>query len=481
MRSRRLARPLPSLLVVSSLVACSDRGVVETGDDDRFEPVCGQDGPVVLATAEADEDIRWLSRVDGSDDLHVRIDARGTPAPGEPPDIRAQAVIDECGDPVADVVVDVGYLRWRQGVLFGCMAGDLVRLEGYDDPAPSILARGDCSPSEVGEWWVALDAEDDAETGRLVSIEVEGSSVRARPIVDEVAFGGGSHGYQLSGDEIFVQTPELAVEQVDPRTGARARVLEQVDDGRWHVRGDVVVYQGPRVDPAVPSPLVVRSRATGAEQTVSTTLPVDWFSLEDDVLHTTSVVPPSEQRFQWFELDPLRPLALPEGTGVAWRQADGTLALTRYEPGQPGFEVLLWSETEPVRALFDCPDCRLTLSFFFTEHTDMLFARSSPVRDEVWRFEHAGGPPVYLGERTSTAEVLDDGRVLSVRVGDDGEHGPLQLWGDQGEPVTTLDDDVTRRSIDFTLGLRAPGEVAYAAIEGDGSLTLLRARLAPRP
>jgi hypothetical protein len=100
---------------------------------------------------------------------------------------------------------------------------------------------------------------------------------------------------------------------------------------------------------------------------------------------------------------------------------------------------------------------------------------------ELWRFEDAEGPPRLLGNALGAGDVLDDGRVLTVRVGEDEEHGPLMLADDLSDPdgfIETLVSNVDVASISFTGHYDVPGEIVYEAKLDDGTHALFRARLA---
>jgi hypothetical protein len=99
-------------------------------------------------------------------------------------------------------------------------------------------------------------------------------------------------------------------------------------------------------------------------------------------------------------------------------------------------------------------------------------------QDEVWRLDPAGGRPRMVGNSFIAGMVLDDDRVLTVRVGEDNQPGPLLLIDETNESEVTLVPSVDPVSIWFTLGFAAPGDIVYEEEHDDGTSSLVRARLA---
>lgn len=468
MPSRLVVLPLLSLFSFG-LVACSDPG---TDPDDlgdvEFAPLCGQDGPVELLAVAADEEVLTVDRIGDGDEIHVRVMVDEERGHGDPPEVRRSVVIDECGGVIAELASPAyGLQRWDD-VLVGCIDGDLVWLTDYDDPSPSILVQGSCSASLVGDRRVVVD-----DRGSVVTIETEGSAVMVRELV-----GPGSIDISVRpGDdgEILVQTPELAVERVDPHTGARELLLAQAAEQRWGIQRDAMAYQLPSADPDEPSPLILRDRRTGAEQTVDPGFPVVRFGWYDEALLLTAGAEPDQ--LQWYRLDPVRALELPAGTSVVRLRDDGLLWLERNEPALDVVELLLWREGEAPQSEWACPSCRALVIERTDAYSGYLMQTADPEQQEMWRIERAGGPPRLVGNALGAGTVLDDGRVLSVHVGDDGEHGPLLVAHELGEDDVTLAPRVSISAIRFTLGFDAPDELVYEAVDDDGTSSLQRVRL----
>lgn len=74
---------------------------------------------------------------------------------------------------------------------------------------------------------------------------------------------------------------------------------------------------------------------------------------------------------------------------------------------------------------------------------------------------------------------LEDGRLLTVPVGGDFEHGPLLLFPGDGGSAITLAPRVNHRASYFSYLYDVPGEIVYEAMPEDGPHALYRARLAP--
>lgn len=474
MSSRLVVLSLSSLSLLG-LVACSDPGTGSDGPADaEFEPLCGQDGAVELVALAADEDVLTLDRI-GDGEIHLRVKVDEELGLYDPPQVRRSVVIDECGEELAEVASPAYFLQWWGDALIGCLDRDLVWLTGYDDPSPSVLAREGCDARQVGERWVTFDLEDpDADVGNIVAIETEGSTVRVRELVDAGSIV--DHSVSRGVDaQIVVLTHELALERVDPATGARERLLEQAAAHRWSIDGDMIAYQRPSDDPDDPGPVILRDQRTGAEQLVDPGFPVASGWLEDGLLH---MVGAELGQAQWLRLDPLRALDLPADATLLRQQDDGTLWLERGQPEPGEYEQLLWREGEAPQSVLTCSPCRAAVHERAGTYSSVLLETAEPGRSELWRLDRAGGPPRLIGNALGTGTVLEDDRVLSVRVGDDREHGPLLLAHDLGEDDVTLAPMVDVSSIQWTLGLGAPDEIAYEEVHGNGTATLYRARLA---
>lgn len=465
--------PLLSLSLLG-LVACNDPGV--DPDDPstvEFEPLCGQNGPVELMALAADEETLSVSRIDDGDEIQVRVKADRPPEASL--EISRNVVIDECGGVIADVAPTVYDLRRLSDVLLGCVDEDLVWLTDYDDPSPSVLARKGCRMMQVGDHWVTRDTASESEIGRIVTIETEGTTVRVRELIDAASVLHAIVSPGVDG-KVLVQTPDLAVYRIDPDTGARTLLLEQAAEKKWHTNGDAIAYQLPSTDPAEPSPLILRDPRTGAEEILDPGFPVLSFGWSgDEVLGTAG---PSIGDLQWFRLDPLRTLVLPEGTDLVLVRDDGSFWLQRRDLMQGTYELLSWREGE-------APQSELTLASYTlisTSHTDtyvdVQVEIDGPEHREVWRLDPAGGPPRMIGNALHVGMVLDDDRVLTIRVDEAYEQGPLLLIDEVSESEVTLVPRVDSFSIWFTLGFDAPDEIVYEEEHDDGTASLTRARLA---
>lgn len=458
-------------LSLLGLVACNDPGV--DPDDVELEPLCGQDGAVELMALAADEEVLSVVRIDDGDEIQVRVKADDPPE--EPLAIRRNVVIDECGGVIADVAPAVYHLRTLGDVLLGCVDEDLVWLTDYDDPSPSVLARKGCDVRQVGDHWVTRDTASDSEIGRIVTIATEGSAVRVRELVDAPSVLRAMVSRGVDG-KILVQTPELAVYRIDPDTGARTLLLEQAAEGEWTTNGDAIAYQLPSVDPDEPAPLILRDQRTGAEQSVDPGFPVlsfGWYG--DGVLGTSG---PSIGDLQWFRLDPLRVLALPEGTDLLMVRDDGSFWLQRRDFTLDTYELLSWREGEAPQSELTLASYGLVATARTDTYVDVQVELDGPEHREVWRLDPAGGRPRLIGNAFNVGMVLDDDRVLTVRVGEDRRQGPLLLVDEVSESEVTLVPSVDSFSIWFTLGFAAPGEIVYEEEHDDGTASLARARLA---
>lgn len=461
-------------LSLLGLVACNDPGVdPDDPGDVEFEPLCGQDGPLELMALVADEEVLSVRRIDDGDEIQVRVRAEDPPEASL--EIRRNVVIDECGGVIAEVASAAHSLRRRDDVLLGCIDDDLVWLTGYDDPSPSVLARMGCNERQVGDRWVTRDTASESEIGRIVTIETEGSTVRVRELVDAASVLRASASGGVDG-KILVQTPELAVYRVDAETGARTLLLEQAAEGKWTMNGDAIAYQRPSLDPDEPSPLILRDPRTGAEQTVDPGFPVLSFGWSGEGVLGTSGALIGD--VQWFRLDPLRALALPEGTDLLMVRDDGSFWLQRRDFTLGTYELLTWREGEAPRSELVFAPAVLVSTSRTDTYLDVRVELDEAEHDEVWRLDPAGGRPRMVGNSFIGGIVLDEDRVLTVLVDEDLQQGPLLLIDEASESEVTLVPRVDPFSIWFTLGFAAPGEIVYEEEHDDGTSSLARARLA---
>lgn len=475
--SRRRRLLLSSSL--SWLVACSGDEVDVGPPEAAFEALCGQQGPVELVALADDEEVAWADRIAESEHVHVRVKVDGY-VPGEPPIVRRNVVLDECGAEIAEVASEVDRLWWWNGVLLGCIEHDLVSLSGYDDPSPELLARRGCGARLEGERWLAIDAEPDATVARVVAVELAGSSVSVRELVPQARIGGFTSAPTVVDGQVFAQSPDLTLYRVDPSDPDAGLQIElaQVDEGKWSVSGDLLAYRLPAAEGEDPNPVILRDRRTGAELALGPDVPSDGFGwMGEGMFGTWSEDAPKED-WRWWRLDPLRELDVPEGTTVELQRDDGLLWLERRDPEQGVLEMLLWAEGEAPQVVWSCPSCTITVESRSSLYIERLVQTTDPDRRELWRFDTAGNPPTLLGNAMGGGAVLDDGRLLTVKVGEDDEHGPLLLIDGEDDPGVTLVENVDVASIHFTLGFENPGEIVYEARLDDGTHGLFRARLA---
>jgi len=475
--SRRLL-----LVCALGLAACGEDA--PSPEDAPFEPLCGQDGPVELLALAADEEVATAHRL-VDDHVVVRVSVEGEVRSDDPAHRRRNVVLDACGGVISEVASDAEFLKRWDDVLVGCIGEDLVSLAGYDDPSPTLLLPRACGRTQrVGERWVVVDAEPNATLGRVVSLEVVGTEIRTHELVAGVLHDGidGTESFASVVDgEVFVQTPDLAVHRVDPVTGALALELAAAEAGTrfWDVRGPWIAYQPPAAGPDEPVPLVLRDRRTGAEQIVLDDVREQSFGwVGDGLLRVSRVVDlATEQRL--FGIEPVREIAIPRGTLLSWQRDDGRSWLQEHDRDQRELRLWLWHEGAEPQLEWSCTECDWILSARTDGYFEYLIELSDPERNEMWRFEDAGGPPRMVGNAPHVSHVMDDDRVLTVLMDEDDRYGELVLLDEEGVPVETIETDANRFSAHFTIGYDVPGEIVYEARHPDGTSSLYRARLAP--
>jgi hypothetical protein len=475
MRLRWLGPSLP--LLSAWLVACGDDVVDPAAVP--LAPLCGEDAPVELLRLDDDEEVGWLRRIGEDGDLHVIV----TSADDQDvePTSRRNAVVDACGEEVIELATDPGYLdHWGDAVV-ACIGADLVQLSGYDDPSPTVLARRGCAARRVGEQWLTLDVEPEATVGRLVAIDIDGAAITVRELLADVVVGEvGVYPADVDARAV-VQTADLAVRSVDPRTGSVVVALEQAHAGAWSILGDRIAYRPPALDAEAPSPLVVRDRRTGAEQSLEADVPMSWWVgwATDDLLTTAPPGPDIGQR--WFRLDPLRELVAPEGTHILRARDGGMFWLGRFDETNGEYTLFRWREGEVPQPAMRCPYCSAAPSERGIDHIEVLARTAYAQRFQLWRIDDAGGPPRMLAAEVGgyRYHVMEDDRVLTAIVGGDSTHGPLVLYDGTGGPAVTLAPRVSHTASAFTWLYDVPDEVLYEAVPRDGTHALYRARLAP--
>jgi len=455
------------------LVACGEEADPTNA---YFEPLCGKDGPVELLGLGGDEQVARFERVSEDGDLHIRV------SNSDQTEWVRSAVVDECGELVAEPGMEIlGMTRWGDA-LVGCTTSyDLARFAAYDDPSPVVLARRGCGARPLGELFVTYDVEPEGTTGRLVALEPMGAEVMVRVLVEDVVTEDQSA--TVAGDRAFVQTSDLAVHSVDARTGEVTLELEQA--GLWSASANAIAYQAPDLGPDEAAPLVFRDRGTGTDETLDVGLRSSW-SLRwfEGALLAEAPYDPSKEPVdpRWFRADPARELVAPTDTRIEVVRADGLVWLGLHHTNDD-YELLRWHEGEAPQSAMTCTDC--TLSQRGSDFIDVLVNAGFTGRYELWRLDDSGGPARQLASPVGlTYRVMDDGRVVTVLVGQDFEFGALELVnGSEGDSVTLAPRVNLFASLIDALsdGLHddTPDEILYEAWPSHGTHAVYRARLSP--
>ncbi len=461
------------------LVACGP-DVGET----PLEPLCGEDGPVELLQLADDEEVGWIRRLGEAGELFVRTANAGEPATEDPSSYwRRHVVIDACGEEVIELATPTTVLERHDDAFLGCTDAGLAWLSDYADPEPTILARGGCvaSAGPIGERWVSIDVEPGAETGRLVAIEASGATVDVRVILDDVLASVPPYFPVAVATEgrVFVQTGDLAIRSVDPDTDEVEVEVEQAEPRAWAVRGDVIAYRSPVLDPEQqPAPIVIRNHRTGAEQTLEAEIDPSWGLtwLVDGVL---TAARPGRLHERWFRLETLQEVIAPEGMDIETVRSDGLVWLSRLDEATGELEIFRWREGEAPQQAWSCTSCSVR-PWWAESFIEVTVQTPQANRLELWRLDDAGGAAQMLSDAIGAHYlVMDDGRVLTVITGTDGEHGPLTLSDGMGGESETLAARIHHHSIVFTESYDVPREIVYEAVPQGGPRGLYRARLAP--
>lgn len=464
------------VVVSLCLVACRD-DLVDPSDV-HFEVLCDERGPVELLRLEDDEEIGYLGRVNEDGDLHVVVSGTEEGAQGHSTAWRRNVVIDRCGEEAIEAPSDPSYLSRWDDALIACVDWNLVQLASYDDPSPTILTRGGCAARRVGDRFVAFDVEPEATVGRLVSLDVAGSEVEIRTLVEDVLVGDYAHGVfpGIAAGRAFVQTSDLAVVSVEPATGAITLELEEAES--WSASAEALAYRVPALDPNEPAPLLLRDRSTGTEQAHDLGIPRSWWLgwWGSRVLAASATGPTLFQR--WFRVDPVREIVAPEGTQIEVVRDDGLVWLGRFDETNGDQTWFRWREGETPQAAWTCRYCGLYPSPA-DDHLHVLVQTPREGQYQLWRLDDAGGPALRLADEVSLDYlVLDDGRVLTTRIGSDYEHGPLRLSDGKGGPAVTLVSRVNRSASLLTVLYDVADEIVYEAVPHQGTHALYRAKLA---
>lgn len=464
MMTRRFA------LLFAWVFACGDD--VVSPADAPFEPLCGVDEPVELLQL-GDETVASIRRIREGDDLHVIV----VPSEDAAPLPVRSMVMDPCGDEVIEVPTNPSFLvRWDE-VLVGCVDSDLVRLSAYDDASPEVIARRGCAVRELGEQRITLAFEPGSDVGHLVALEVTGSEVVVRSLLDGVMTRETDYHPAVAGERVFVQTTDLAIRSVDPSTGVVALEVEHAEPEAWSIHAEAIVYRPPVLDPEHPEPLVIHDRRTGAERTLDAEIPTSWFFgwWDEGVLTARPPGPPVGQR--WFWLDTGREVIAPEGTTIETVRSDGLVWLGRIDEATGEYALLRWREDEAPELAWSCTYCGIQYSQAGA-YLELLVVTFQDARYALWRIDDAGGPARMLTDAVGYQyHVMDDGRVLTVVTG--GEHGPLTLSDGRGGPPVTLVPRVRYYAPALTWLYGEPDEIVYETAPSSGTHALYRAHLAP--
>jgi hypothetical protein len=458
------------------LVACHEDAVEPA--DMGFEPLCGEVGAVELLALADDEEVGWVERVD-DDDLLVLVGHVEDFIHHEARTWQRSVVVDECAKTVTELPAGSSSLERWGDVLVACIDDDLFQLESYDDPSPELLAQRGCATQSLGELWLTTESAPGSAIGRLLALEVVGSTIEVRELVDGVFGHVTAPRFPAVVDgRVFVQTADSSVRSVDPWTGELALELESAQPDRWVVSADMIVYRAPALDPELPAPVLLRDRRTGVETTLGVEVPTSWSSVwwNEDVLTVRPSGSPDEAR--WFRLDPLRELVPPAGMIIEKVRADGLMWLSTVDVAGT-LTVLRGREGEAPAPVFLCEDCYLPSYAWRTDYLDVLVETDAPEQHELWRLDDPEAPARMLaGGVGRSYHMLDDERVLSVRPDGALQKGPLQLFDGSDEPVTLV-SRVNRSANVLTSSYDVPDEVIYESAQHGGAHALFRARLSP--
>lgn len=478
----RSSFPVSLVLALSTLAACGD----EHHPADRYlEPVCG-DERVVELLALGNESIDGIERLNEDDDLYVELYDLDATDDGVVISRRG-VIVDRCGDEVTELAPGITEVRPLGDALTACLGEDLVRLPRYDDPSPALLAPGGCFAVPVGEQWVTVSVEPGAAGGRLVALDVVGSEIEVRPLLDGVdvpevpEFPGlveqPHYIPAVVGHEVFSWTTRGELFSVDPRTGETKLELEREQVEAVSFDEAAIAYRAPVPLGQNLAPIVLRDRRTGAEQPLAMETPAWWvfFWKAPGVLTVTPEAGSDQAR--WFVLDPLRELVVPQGMHAEKIRADGYAWLSRHDEATGERSLLRFHEGEEPEAVLTCTECGVAYVDHEVDWIDVLVPTETPARYELWRLDDHEGPARMLADGVGEHyEVLDDDRVLSVPLVMSGQWGPLELFESADEPRVELFRSVERFAPFHTV-THGGGDILYESGLGR-SPGLFRARLA---
>jgi hypothetical protein len=377
-------------------------------------------------------------------------------------------VVDRCGEEVTELAPGITDVMPLGDALVACLDGDLVRLARYDDPAPALLTRGGCAAVPVGEQWVAFAAE----PGRLVVLDVVGSEVEVRTLLDDVDLPEilevpgmpkpPRYVPSVIGSQVFAWTTR-ALFSVDPRTGETTLELEREEMEAASFDEAAIAYRAPVPPGQNLAPIVLRDRQTGEDQPLAAEIPAWWvfFWKAPGVLTVTPEAGSSQAR--WFLLDPVRELAVPEGMEAEKVRADGYAWLSQRDEATDEVSLLRWHEGEEPQEVLTCTKCELASVDHDVDWIDVLVETETPARYQLWRLDDLEGPPRMLADGVGERyEMLDDGRILSVPLVMSGQWGPLELFESADEPGVPLFRSVEQFSPSFTVS-DGGGDILYSS------------------
>lgn len=477
----RSSSPVSLVLALSTLPACGDE---HDPADLYLEPLCG-DQRVVELLEFPGESINGVERLSEDDDLYVELLDLDVTDDGVVTSTRG-VVVDRCGEEVTELQPGITDVMPLGDALVACRDGDLVRLARYDDPSPVLLARHSCHAMPVGDRWVAITADPEAETGTLVALEVEGSEIEVRPLLDDLDLPAipeapglveqPTHVPNVIGSQVFAWTTSGALFSVDPRTGETRLELEREQVQAVSFDEAAIAYRAPVPPGQNLAPIVLRDRRTGADQPLAAEIPAWWvfFWKAPGVLTVTPQAGSSQAR--WFLLDPVRELVVPPGMDAEKVRADGYAWLGQRDEATGGVSLMRWREGEEPRVVLTCTKCEPAWIDHEVDWIDVLIETETPARYELWRLDDHEGPARLLADGVGEEyEVLDDGRLLSVPLVMSGQWGPLELFESADEPGVALFRSVARFSTSFTVD-HGGGDILY--VSGLGRRPgLFRARL----